>query len=67
MNFEEWLGKYGPLLAARGVTPVERRQMKMAWDAAIEEAAILVASKYDELEPWIEPDDIRKLSSNDGD
>ncbi len=28
-----------------------------------EEAALLVASKYDEMEPWITPDDIRKIEA----
>lgn len=31
------------------------------WNNAIEAAALLIASKYDELEPWITPDDVRSL------
>lgn len=36
MTFDEWLGKDGPLLAALGVTPIEKRQMETAWNAGAE-------------------------------
>ena len=34
MNFDEWLEQEGPLFARIGMLPVERRQMKRAWDVA---------------------------------
>jgi len=36
---------------------------KLAWNNAIEEAALLVEENYDECEPWITPEEIRKLAN----
>lgn len=36
--------------------------MQEAWDAAIDQAAKLVAKNYDPCEPWISEEEIRELS-----
>ncbi len=35
--------------------------MKIAWESAIEQAEIIIAEKYDEQEPWLEPNEISKI------
>ncbi len=35
--------------------------MKEAWSAAVEQAEIIIADKYDEQEPWLEPGEITAI------
>ncbi len=65
MRFEQWLEtdegvqRFGMELRPEYISVV-----RIAWDAAIKEAADLVADAYDE-HSRISPDDIRGLSSID--
>jgi hypothetical protein len=59
MNFKEWF-EQNPL--GDFLSDSQMRNMRTAWDAAIEQAEIIVADKYDELEPWLEPGEISKIT-----
>lgn len=57
MKFKDWLKKDEVLIDTYNY-PEEA--LEMAWDAAIEQAEMIVAEKYDEQEPWLEPGEISK-------
>jgi hypothetical protein len=59
MTFEEWIDDYS-LDHDLYDDPYEAAEK--AWNAAIAQAAKLVAEKFDEQEPWIEEKDIRALA-----
>ena len=55
MTFNEWFD-------SNGYDEQHRAIFNNVWRAAIEEAAKVVEGKYDFMEPWVEPGDIRDLA-----
>jgi hypothetical protein len=43
-----------------------RKDLESAWNCAIREAVALVREKYDEQEPWLEPEDMEQLYVKEG-
>jgi len=58
MNFKEWLKKVSRNI---DIYNFPEKAMQMAWDAAIQQAEIIIAEKYDEQEPWLEPGEISEI------
>ena len=56
MTFKEWF-------KVEFKQPYKHKDyMEMAWDAAINEAEKIVAERYDEQEPWLDPGEISKIT-----
>lgn len=55
-KFEKWFSD-------NGYDEQYKDGFRIAWDAAIEEAAKVVDEAYDFMEPWIHPNDIRALAT----
>lgn len=60
MTFGEW---WNTVQASKARYPVLREIAEKGWNAALEAASALVADRYDETEPWMDPSDVIKLKS----
>jgi hypothetical protein len=58
MSFKKWLEQED---ANIDLYNCPEEAMEMAWDAALKQAEQVVADRYDEQEPWLEPGEITKV------
>ena len=58
MGFDEWYAK-----RYSGNDEGFKMHLESAWDAAIWQAEKIVAERYDEQEPWLEPGEISKITN----
>lgn len=61
MTFEEWHEEQNKPYDSHACPHYEWE--KLAWNAAIKAATEKVRENYDELEPWITPEEIEELTA----